>query len=261
MDRVHVVISLDAAIARDAIDGAPHPDVLARARADRHVRRRTTATALDPARRAELDEALAGEPTLAATLGGAPDTVRAWCLGTATRRARQLQALVGLRAPAVVLDGLRRAIAAALTSLDLASPLDDDPPDDDPSSSLHVWCDELLRAARRDVLLIPMASGDDAAAHDLRLAEGAEHTTLGMWPARAIWLPPEVVLPRALPGDAAIAAGLGGGPPTFALAGDPIDPRVAPALHARFAQLAPGLALASFVWVPNDVELAWDDDA
>jgi hypothetical protein len=260
----------DAAIAASqrGHDRRPLERALARsghARSERHERERAKLD--EDVRRALIDAA----PERASVLEALEGDVRKAAVRKAARLAGLLAKLTELRAPDVVRSSTRALLHEAIDRLDPTAPWVPDPlpplaviEDDDGARriNLHHYLELMLRAALDETK--PIGTATEIATSGSRVdslpppVPGIESTAYGMQPNDMAWHLEHFILPRGFgPADRVVVVGLGGGPATWAVAGDVpsemLDERLRDAVHA----LGPAEALVCFVWCENDVEEAW----
>jgi hypothetical protein len=259
-------------------DAGALEEVLEAAWRERWRRRAEPTVDLGASRRGELSLLLRGESELVAGLASAPDRVRESAMRDVARLSALLTRFGDLGAPDVVRDGTREQLRIAVAALDPSTELPREPmpevgsamtPSGDQVPNLHDWLGHLLASmfvpARALVGLGRELNPDLAGARSgagifpEERASGIEFTCYGMNPEESIWVSPEILLPRALCASTLVVVGVGGGPASFALAGDVAGEPTHLELASRVRALEPDEALVSFVGVENDVEWPWED--
>lgn len=228
--------------------------------------------------RTELTDRLGclDESALGAVVRAAPSRVRRAMLEAALAEAGRLETFKELGVPAPVLEGTRRNLRELVVALDPASPMvAREPPSLVEASgngagpfgvNLHAWLERVLECACDPAGLLTFrgeASSSPSAstpAPTRPMRPGVESTAYSVTPSRAVWLPPEVALPRLLD-DGDVVVGEAGGPLTYAFAGDAVGAEVDPRIGARVAGLRGDEVLLSFLWRETSVDIAWSSRA
>ena len=275
-DLIQGAVQAMAGLAHDG-DAEAVRALLREARARRHRWREERTVRLDEAERHAIEALLGPRSDLGAAPASSPTVVRAAMLADLHLLAGRLAGLRDLSAPQVVLERLRRRIAAVAVALDPSRPL----APEEPSQigvvervagvtipNLHDWVDALLRASRnptrplvglgREVGVVDLdGSPDHSASSDGW--PGIEFTSLGLSGDPSSWMPPRIALPRPLHTGGLVAVGVSGGWATWALAGDAVRPELSGRMVASVRGLAPDEALVSFVCLEDGVDQPWTD--